>query len=128
MKEDLKFLNSSRKSGLLGPQRPNYYMKSLEYYYQMEKNDYYSRLYKEHFQLSFNSMKFIKMINKTDADKFAVEGRLNLKKKIFYNSRIGHKQTRKPLFSIWMRRWCIVRKAWTWETQTSLSLFQTAKK
>ena len=67
--------------------RPNYYMKSLEYHFLMEKNDYFSRLYKEHFQLSYNSMKFVKMINRADADKFAAEGRLSLKKRVFYNSK-----------------------------------------
>lgn len=64
--------------------KPNYYMKSLEYYFLLEKNDYFSRIYKEHFQLSFNSIKFVKLLDKEAADTFARSVKLNLKKKVFY--------------------------------------------
>jgi hypothetical protein len=64
--------------------KPNYYMKSLEYYFLLERNDYFSKIYKEHFQLCFNSMKFIRLIDKSAADAFVEKNKLNLKKKVFY--------------------------------------------
>ena len=67
--------------------KPNYYMKSLEYYFMLERNDYFSKLYKEHFQLAFNSIKFVRVLNRASSDKFAAESKLNLKKKVFYKGR-----------------------------------------
>jgi hypothetical protein len=93
-KDELKIFNKKKSFSNLAI-KPNYYMKSLEYYFVMEKTDYFSKLYKEHFQLSYNSMKFIKMLSQADADKFSQENKLNLKKKIFYNSNLNLTETRR---------------------------------
>lgn len=68
--------------------RPNYYMKSLEYYFVMKKNDYFAEIYKKHFQQTHNSMKFIKLLDRKKAEKFVRENKLNLKKSPFYLSKI----------------------------------------
>ena len=65
----------------------NYYMKSLEYYYNMKKKDYFGEIYKKHFQQTFNSMKFMKLLDKNEGKKFCEEKRLNLKKSPFYLSK-----------------------------------------
>lgn len=72
--------------------KPNYYMKSLEYYFLLEKNDYFSKIYKEHFQLSFNSTKFVKLIDKEAANTFADKNKMNLKKKVFYKGKMPLKR------------------------------------
>lgn len=66
--------------------KPNYYMKSLEYYYLMKKEDYFAEIYKKHFHQTHNSMKFIKLIDKKKADEFVLQQKLNLKKSPFYLS------------------------------------------
>lgn len=106
--------------------KPNYYMKSLEYYFMLERNDYFSKLYKEHFQLAFNSIKFVKIINKATSDNFAEKNCLNLKKKMFYKGRSLSTQTKRLSFLTWTKLWCTVPKVWTWETITLLLTCQTA--
>ena len=64
---------------------PSYYMKSLEYYYKLDKQDYFAKLYKDHFQHSLSSIKFI---NSLDKEKLAVQPpKLDLKKKVFYKGK-----------------------------------------
>jgi hypothetical protein len=81
----LKILDRKASKGTLTI-RPNYYMKNLEYFYPQQKDDYFAKLYKEHFQLSLNSMKFIKMLNLDLVEKFLESHKLALKKRVFCNS------------------------------------------
>lgn len=83
------FNTSSRNfatNGSFTATRPNYYMKSLEYYYLMNKTDYIADLYKKHFNQTFSSMRFMKMVDMQEAEEFALQNQQDLKKKMFCTS------------------------------------------
>ena len=69
--------------------KPNYYMKSLEYYYPLNNSEYFTKIYKEHFTHSFSSMKFVRMLrdSREEADAFVEQNKQNLKRRIYYNDK-----------------------------------------
>ena len=59
-------------------------MKSLEYYYKLDKSNYFPDIYKKHFKFNFKSMKFIENRNLENANKASIIKELTLPKKCFY--------------------------------------------
>lgn len=70
-------LGTKRQSSVdcVSPPKPQkfthtYYMAGLQHHFRTDKPDYFTPVYKDHLQLSFNSVRFSKMLDSREVDEF----------------------------------------------------------